>query len=312
MDHDLMSAAITAPFPLVRPTGAVATSQRALRPVSSIFAVLCLIISGLVLIPAALGYHRFVITGGSMNGTIPKGSLAFASQHPAATLKAGDIITFTPPGQWANNGLVTHRISSITRDSKGQRVFHTKGDNNKSVDPWTFVPVADQLPRYSFHVPLAGYPVAALSIKPIRLLLLGLPALIMAISVIIKVWRKAGEQMALRETSVAFVGPAERPVSFPQAAPASVYVPVMNEAVSPWSGWVSDDHGSGQRADRSPAAAADQPTGQALAVVGRHDMTGLLSREVDRPASSGSSARWLLAGAGVAAAVAVAARRRHR
>jgi signal peptidase len=85
-----------------------------------------------VLVPALLGFQRYVITSGSMTGTYDRGSLVFDRVVPTSTLKAGDVITFRPPGQ---TGLVTHRIVSV-RSVRGQRVLRTKGDANRQPDLW--------------------------------------------------------------------------------------------------------------------------------------------------------------------------------
>ena len=75
-----------------------------------------------LLVPAALGYDRYVITGGSMEPTIPLGSLAYAEVVPTGELRVGDVITYVPPGKPRP---VTHRIiaepSDATVAGKGTR-----------------------------------------------------------------------------------------------------------------------------------------------------------------------------------------------
>src|SRR6266545_1090616 len=85
-----------------------------------------------VLVPALLGFQRYVITSGSMTGIYDRGSLVFDRVVATSSLKAGDVITFRPPG---HAGLVTHRIASV-RVVGGQRVFTTKGDANRTADVW--------------------------------------------------------------------------------------------------------------------------------------------------------------------------------
>ena len=145
-----------------------------------------------VLVPAVAGLQRYVSTGGSMTGTVAKGSVIYARPTPGSALKVGDIITFVPPGQ---SGPVTHRIFSIGRSDDGQRVFRTKGDFNKAVDPWQFTFSQPRQARYVYHIPYAGYVLALLSIRLVRTLLIGLPALVIAVSLLWSLWRSAGEEV---------------------------------------------------------------------------------------------------------------------
>ena len=89
---------------------------------------------GLV-VPALLGYERYVIVSGSMSGTYDRGSLVFDEVVPVADLRVGDVITYRPPPGAGPTGLVTHRIAAIRRDERGGRVFRTRGDANPTVDP---------------------------------------------------------------------------------------------------------------------------------------------------------------------------------
>ena len=65
-----------------------------------LLAVGVLLGAGLV-VPALLGYERYVIVSGSMSGTYDRGSIVFDRVVPTASLRAGDVITFTPPGDTA-------------------------------------------------------------------------------------------------------------------------------------------------------------------------------------------------------------------
>jgi signal peptidase len=146
-----------------------------------------------VLVPALLGYQRYVITSGSMTGTYDRGSLVYDRVVPTASLKAGDVITYDPPAGAGPAGLVTHRIVSITPQPGGARVFRTKGDANPVVDPWTFTLQNRTQARAAFHLPFAGFALAALADRRLRMLLIGVPALLVALSVLAALWRDAGE-----------------------------------------------------------------------------------------------------------------------
>jgi signal peptidase I len=139
----------------------------------------------LMFVPALLGYERYVITGGSMAGSLPKGSIAYEQRVPVEQLRAGDVITYTPPASSGAGGKVTHRIAWIGRG----HVLQTKGDANATRDPWRFTLRRATQPVMRFHVPLAGYLLAALALRLVRMLVIGLPALAIALVSLARVWR---------------------------------------------------------------------------------------------------------------------------
>jgi len=145
-----------------------------------------------VLVPALLGFQRYVITSGSMTGTYDRGSLVFDRVVPTSTLKAGDVITFRPPGQ---TGLVTHRILWV-RSVRGQRVLRTQGDANRVPDVWgPFALHASRQARVAFHIPYVGYALGALSERRVRMVVIGLPALLIALVTLAGLWRTPGPEV---------------------------------------------------------------------------------------------------------------------
>jgi signal peptidase I len=146
-----------------------------------------------MLLPAAFGYHRYVITGSSMQGTYDRGSIVFDKPVPVSDLKLGDVITYSPPADTGVHGLITHRIISIRHGEQGTS-FRTKGDANESRDPWRFQLDQPTQARVAFSIPYVGFGIAALSMVPVRMLLIGLPALLIAIVLIARLWRQAGEE----------------------------------------------------------------------------------------------------------------------
>jgi len=155
------------------------------------------IVFAVIVVPAILGLQRYVITGGSMTGTIPRGAVIYSRLTPVPALHRGDIITFYPPGYSAP---VTHRIIAITRGQDGKRVFRTKGDFNEAADPWRINLMQPRQARYVFQLPYVGYFLALLSIREVRVLLIGFPAILIAISLLWSLWSKAGEDVRLQET----------------------------------------------------------------------------------------------------------------
>jgi len=146
-----------------------------------------------MLMPAVLHLQRYVITGGSMTGTISRGALAYDEYVPASVLKVGDIITFVPPRM---HGPVTHRIVSIRRDQNGNAIFRTKGDANAAADPWHFALTNHTQARFVFSIPYVGYVFAVLSLRWARVALIGLPAALIFLSIIVSIWREGGREKA--------------------------------------------------------------------------------------------------------------------
>jgi signal peptidase len=154
-----------------------------------------ILLGALLITPGLMGWERYVIVSGSMTGTYDRGSLVFDEVVPVKSLKVGDVITYRPPRGAGPEGLVTHRITRIGRDPKtGERVFRTKGDANKGADPWTFT-LPDQVQaRVVAGIPHVGYVLAALAQRELRMLIVGLPAALIALFVMAALWRDAGRE----------------------------------------------------------------------------------------------------------------------
>ena len=164
--------------------------------VATAICAVCLALAGLVLLPGLLGYERYVITSGSMSGTYDRGSLVLDEVVPVSELRVGDVITYRPPAGSGPTGLVTHRIAEITTDEVGRRTFRTKGDANEAADPWTFQLRKGEQARVRLGIPYAGFAVAALGRRDLRILLVGVPAALIALMSIAGLWREAGVEAA--------------------------------------------------------------------------------------------------------------------
>jgi signal peptidase len=173
----------------------MAAIRRAGRLASGAALAVAALCALLVLAPALAGWERYAIVSGSMSGTYDRGSLVLAEVVPVADLKVGDVITYTPP---AGDHLVTHRIAWIGRDEAGQRVFRTKGDANPVADPWTFRLDRPTQARVRFGVPHAGHALSALGRKDVRMIIIALPALLIAGVSLARLWRRLGEEAAQR------------------------------------------------------------------------------------------------------------------
>ena len=171
---------------------AISLLSRTRRLVGALLPAAALVAGLAVLLPALLGLQRYVITGGSMTGTYDRGSIVYDRVVPVAELRVGDVITYTPPpGPARPRGLVTHRIVAVDLASH-RRVFRTKGDANATPDPWTFTLPGTTQARVAFDLPYIGFALAALGDRRARMVLIGLPALLIALSLLARLWRDAG------------------------------------------------------------------------------------------------------------------------
>jgi signal peptidase len=123
----------------------------------------------------AFGYKVWMIDGGSMEPTIPKGSLVVSRHADPDELRDGDIITFKPPEATVS---VTHRIIGIT-DTEGHLAFTTQGDANANPDPLD-VDLAAGANRLQWSVPHIGRAVGFIRGSSGMLLFLAAPALLLA------------------------------------------------------------------------------------------------------------------------------------
>jgi signal peptidase I len=178
-------------------------TMRVVRKVlSGIIVAAGLCLAATMLLPAAFGYHRYVITGASMTGTYDRGSIVFDKPVPVSDLEVGDVITYSPPASTGVHGLITHRIISAKNDGKGGVSYRTKGDANADADPWRFQLDQPTQAKVAFAIPYLGYGIAALSVLPIRMLIIGLPALLIAFALIARLWRQAGEEAHRRNLAI--------------------------------------------------------------------------------------------------------------
>ncbi len=169
------------------------------RRVGSVLVAL-LVAAGVLLglflvVPSLLGWQRYVIVSGSMTGTYDRGSLVFDEVVPTGALKTGDVITYRPPRGTGPQGLVTHRIVAIARDPHQGRVFRTKGDFNAVADPWTFTLPKGRQARVVAGVPWAGFALASVARREVRMILVGIPAAVIALVALVGLWKDTGSDV---------------------------------------------------------------------------------------------------------------------
>ncbi|WP_205696920.1 signal peptidase I [Conexibacter sp. SYSU D00693] len=159
------------------------------------------VVALVMLVPAALGYQRYVLVSGSMTGTYDTGSIVYAKEVPTEDLRVGDVITYAPPAGASPQELVTHRITWMGDDGRGHRAFQTKGDANPTADPWKFVLDEPTQARVSFGVGHLGYAISALGRRDVRMVLIGLPAVLLALFTVGRLLRDARREAAAARTA---------------------------------------------------------------------------------------------------------------
>ena len=72
-------------------------ARRLARAFSALVLAAGLLFGAVLVLPAALGWQRYVIVSGSMTGSYDRGSLVLDEVVPVSELREGDVITYQPP-----------------------------------------------------------------------------------------------------------------------------------------------------------------------------------------------------------------------
>ena len=96
---------------------------------ASIFVLLTVVMTPSGQVPQVMGFSILQVLTGSMEPTIPEGSMLLIRQADPATLQEGDIISFYSPDPSLDGALNTHRIIGVDNSDEGLQ-FITKGDAN--------------------------------------------------------------------------------------------------------------------------------------------------------------------------------------
>ncbi|MDQ3763843.1 MAG: signal peptidase I [Actinomycetota bacterium] len=108
------------------------------------------------LVPAMAGATALTVLSGSMEPTLPVGSVAVVRPRSPDQIRTGDVITFTDrdPDSPATR-TVTHRVVSVEQGPGGLS-FRTKGDANNTPDQRPTA-AADVYGVLWYSVPVAGW-----------------------------------------------------------------------------------------------------------------------------------------------------------
>src|SRR3954471_23243046 len=203
--------------------------MRVLKLLAAAGLTILLAIAVLILVPPLLGYQRYVITGGSMGGALPRGSIAYDEVVPTERIRVGDVITYRPQ---TGDRRLTHRVVWIGRKADGVRRYRTRGDASPAADSKAVLLPNDAQARMVFHVPLVGCLVAALSVRAVRIAAIGVPALAIAAAAFAGPWRRRRRRR--HAMSFGGVGGARRPARDAQR-PAAAPAPAVTLQHEPWS-----------------------------------------------------------------------------
>lgn len=80
------------------------------------------------------GYSLFRVVTGSMEPTIPVGTVLLAEETPIGEVAEDDIVCFRSTNPGSEGMIVTHRVMKVYDSPDGVRCLMTKGDNNQSMD----------------------------------------------------------------------------------------------------------------------------------------------------------------------------------
>lgn len=141
------------------------------------------------LLPKLTDYRTVVITGRSMTGSIPIGSLVVVEPVADTAVRVGDVVTFDKPD--GSGGRVTHRVIDTRTTKAGTIELRTKGDNNRTADDWKIQYVDATAYRAVGHAPMLGRVMMTLQSPNARIALVFIPVLLVLGSVLRSIWMPA-------------------------------------------------------------------------------------------------------------------------
>ncbi len=146
--------------------------------------------SFLVLVVLGLGprtgrYRTLTVLSGSMNPTIPPGSVVFVAPIPLPDVHVGEVITYQAPLD--GHPVVTHRVVQVLQGGE-QPVVRTKGDANAGPDPWVARLTGGPAWQVRMSVPRLGYAIQALREPDVRRVLLWIVPFLLAAVWLADIW----------------------------------------------------------------------------------------------------------------------------
>ena len=123
--------------------------QKVCNVLSTIILIVLLLLAAALFVPKFMGMSEYAVLTGSMEPTIPVGSLVYDQEFQESELKVGDVVTY----QISEGTLVTHRVVEINEED---RTVITQGDANNAEDanPVSYDNIVGVC---AFHLPALGY-----------------------------------------------------------------------------------------------------------------------------------------------------------
>lgn len=142
------------------------------------------IAAAVVAVPLALGMHPFTVLSGSMQPAVATGDVVVAETIAPREARVGDVLVFPDPS--GKGRMITHRVRSIRVTGATADVV-TRGDANRAGERWR-VAAAGEIGRVVYRLPQLGRLAAVADTRGRRLALIVLPALVLGLMEIRRVW----------------------------------------------------------------------------------------------------------------------------
>jgi signal peptidase len=164
-------------------------AQRAIRQtvIAAVWgaATLAAIIVAVLALATILGHRSFTVLSGSMEPAISTGDVVMTSQIRPSEAKVGQVVSFRDPS--GSKRLITHRVRRIRNDGRSY-LFTSRGDANNTVERWS-VPARGHIGRVWLRIPKIGYVLAKTRTATGRILMVVVPAVLLALLELWQIWR---------------------------------------------------------------------------------------------------------------------------
>ena len=128
---------------------------KVLNFIGTAFIIIVIVLCLSLIVPRVFGISSYTVLTGSMEPSVPVGSVVYAKAIEPSLLEAGDIVVFY---DGRNDIPVTHRVvENQTEDSQ----IITKGDANDTNDI-TPIPYQNVIGKVVLHLPALGHLLALL------------------------------------------------------------------------------------------------------------------------------------------------------
>ena len=124
-------------------------SAKVLNIIGTVILVLCIVLCLSLAVPRLFGITSYTVLTGSMEPTIPVGSMVWAKSTDPFTLQPGDIVVFY---DGMSDVPVTHRV---VENDPNEAAITTQGDANSAPDVHA-TPYQNVIGKVILHLPAVG------------------------------------------------------------------------------------------------------------------------------------------------------------